>query len=212
VQGYLIAVAVDEQGRPTQFNSLLGTAYIKQSSGHQGSLPAVAFRKHSGGSVPSTTGFSATLTFDGVDYDQLPQQVAVDEFPSQVTDDTRLMIYRPQANLLTNDVFGANLFFIIRDDRENSYSSTKSIACYANFRLLFRSTVTTLNQAPNKIPAGSTGWLSVFGMVTTPTGTVQVPLLGATITVGDFGGARNVTPLSFLPTYAIEVPVFPPNC
>lgn len=212
VQGYLLAVAVDEMGQPTQFNYLVGTAYVKMTSGHRGSLPAVVFRKNSSGSVPNTTGFSATLVFDGTEYDQMPQQVAVDDFPSQVTDDTRLIIYRPQQNLLTSNIFGANLFFIIHDDRENSYSSSKTISCYANFRLLFRSTVTTLNQPPNKIPAGSTGWLAIFGLMTTSTGTVNVPLLGATINLGSFSGARSLTTLALLPTYSIEVPVFPPNC
>jgi hypothetical protein len=175
-------------------------------------LPAVAFRKNSSGSVTSSNGFWATVLFNGADYDQLPQQVAVDEFPSQVTDDTRLIIYRPLQNLLISDSPNTNLFFIIRDDRENSYSSTKTISCYASFRMLFRSTVTTLDQAPNKIPSGSTGWMSIIGLTNTPSGTVNVPLLGATMNHGLFSGARNLTPLSFFPSYSLEVPVFPPNC
>jgi hypothetical protein len=142
----------------------------------------------------------------------MPQQVAVDEFPSQVTDDTRLIIYRPQPNLLFSDTVNTNLFFIIHDDRENSFSSTKLIPCYANFRMLFRSTVTTTDQSPNKIPSGSTGWMTIIGLMQSSTGTINVPLMGATLNQGTFSGARNLTPLAFLPTYAINIPIFPPNC
>jgi len=212
IQGYMMAVAVDNQGQPTQFNYLLGTAYIKQASGHQGSLPAVSFRKNSAGSVPSPNGYWVTLLFDGTNYDQMPQQVAVDDFPSQVTDDTRLVIYRPQQNFLLNDTTSTNLFFIIHDDHENSYSATKLISCYSNARILFRNTVATTNQPPNKVLAGTTGWMTIIGLLPTASGAANVPLLGATLNLGTFIGSRNLTPLSFFPSYSIDVPIFPPNC
>ncbi|HYE75909.1 MAG TPA: hypothetical protein VEF04_21370, partial [Blastocatellia bacterium] len=83
--GYLIAVAVDEQGRPTQNNSFIGSAFVRDDqAGVIDSYGAESFWKYSSGAAPANADGSATIYFDGVNYDQVPIQ-----FSTPLQDPTR---------------------------------------------------------------------------------------------------------------------------
>src|SRR5262249_36542693 len=81
--GYIVAVAVDANGCPVIHNALIGDEYVKFSSGHAANLTAESVAARN---VPECTDTSTTavLFFNGVQYDQLPQTVAIDNLPSRV--------------------------------------------------------------------------------------------------------------------------------
>jgi hypothetical protein len=80
--GYLIAVAVDSQGRPTQNNCFIGSAFVRDdANGVIDSYGAEAFWKYSPGSVSAAVGSSAAINLSGADYDLAPVQ-----FSAQVQD------------------------------------------------------------------------------------------------------------------------------
>ncbi|MFN7931581.1 MAG: DNRLRE domain-containing protein [Blastocatellia bacterium] len=71
-RGWLLAVAVDDQGRPTQNNALIGSAFVTDGE-YVGNYGAEAFRANS--ATPATiSNNNATLNFDGVGYDAVPSQ------------------------------------------------------------------------------------------------------------------------------------------
>lgn len=75
--GYLIAVAVDEQGRPVQNNSFIGSAFVRDDvGGIIDSYGAEAFQKLSPGALALDADGGATLYLDGADYDPAPIQLA----------------------------------------------------------------------------------------------------------------------------------------
>jgi hypothetical protein len=76
--GYLIAVAVDEQGRPTENNNFIGSAFVRDDvNGVIDSYGAEAFWKLTPGAVTPGAGGSAALLFDGVNYEAVGVQFAV---------------------------------------------------------------------------------------------------------------------------------------
>jgi hypothetical protein len=81
VTGYLVAVAVDAQGRPTQNNCFIGAAFVRDDQGGViGSYGAEAFWKHQPGSLAAGATGSAAILLGG-DYDAAPVQ-----FSAQVQD------------------------------------------------------------------------------------------------------------------------------
>jgi hypothetical protein len=83
--GYLIAVAVDEQGRPTQNNSFIGAAFVRDDvNGVIDSYGAEAFWKLGPGALQAGAVGSAALLFDGVNYEGVGVQFAVQvQYPNQ---------------------------------------------------------------------------------------------------------------------------------
>jgi hypothetical protein len=78
VTGYLIAVAVDASGAPTQNNCFIGSAFIRSElSGLIDIYGAEAFWKHTPGSLTPAPGGSATISLDGTQYDAAPVQFSV---------------------------------------------------------------------------------------------------------------------------------------
>jgi len=197
VTGYMVAVAVD--GGPTQFNHLIGDEYIREADGRQANLAAVAIAKRSYGSVESDNGV-ATLNFDGKEYDQLPNSVALSSFNSQVTDNTEVFLYTPSPNLSTGEAPGTTtVFTLVYDDVENVFSTTTRFTCYGAFRLSsLRVAAGSLNRI---VPAGRTGWIRFNGS--------GRPLLGASIQRGPvFMGGHNLHALTLLSNYSISIPSF----
>jgi uncharacterized repeat protein (TIGR01451 family) len=79
--GYLIAVAVDEQGRPVQNNSFIGSAFVRDDvNGVIDSYGAGGFWKLAPGAAP-VSGGNATVSLDGAMYEAAPRQ-----FSAQVQD------------------------------------------------------------------------------------------------------------------------------
>lgn len=74
--GWLLAVAVDAQGRPTQANGLIGNAFVNDGD-YVDNYGAEAFRANAP-LLATFTPDTATLFFDNQSYDAVPNQLAVE--------------------------------------------------------------------------------------------------------------------------------------
>lgn len=93
--GYLVAVAVNSTGAPTQFNWIIGSASCKDWAGYEGSYNAFAVARRAAGSINENAG-GFDLVFDGIQYDRLPQQIGLDNFK---TSTAALALYSPVTRL-----------------------------------------------------------------------------------------------------------------
>jgi hypothetical protein len=230
--GYIVAVAVDSEGKPTSFNYLAGEEYAVTPTGHRYGLAAVAAARRDGlaSSPLNSDGVSSTIFFNGTQYDFLPQATMLDSFPSQTSapgsslGDTRMYIYSPATDLLNGSGrFVGNLFFLIFDDQENSFSGQVGLNCYLTSD---KHRISSIRTAPNLstiVPPGRTGWARFYavGAMTVTSNTVGgtknldgAPLLGATATkIGSYNGGHNLRYLtSFAQGFSISIPVIQPDC
>jgi hypothetical protein len=233
VTGYLIAIAVDSEGRPISFNYLAGDELVVTPTAHRFGLSAVAAARRDGNfaSPINSDGVSATMFFDGRQYDYLPFATVLDSFPSQVSGigaplaDTRLYVYSPLSDLvLGENSFSGLLFFLVYDDQERGFSGQLPLNCFITSD---KQRVTSIRTAPNIntiVPAGRTGWMKFYasGKQTirgnTEGCTVQLsnaPLMGATATrIGGYTGGHNLRYATTFnaPGYSITIPVLAPPC
>jgi len=199
VQGYIVAVAISG-GSPTQFNWLIGDEYIRETDTRAANLAAVSIARISSDDVLSNGDGTASLKFDGAEYERLPATVALSSFNSQVDANTQVNMYVPAANLITGaSPSSANIFTLVYDDTERVFSTTTRVTCYATFQLTsLRIAGGSLNSI---VPTGRTGWIRLNGG--------GRPLLGASIQTGRvFSGGHNLHALTLLPTYTINIPSF----
>lgn len=199
VQGYVVAVAVNG-GLPTQFNWLIGDEYIRETDGRAYNLPAISIAKRSAGDIESDGNSTAVMTFNGVEYEQLPASAAVSSFNSQATDSTQLLVYIPSPNLIIGATLTTNsIFTLIYDDTERVFSTNVRVVCYGTINLsslrIAGGAISTI------IPAGRTGWIRFNGG--------GRPVLGATVQRGPvFTGGHNFHTLTTLSSYQIAIPAF----
>ncbi|HEX4946045.1 MAG TPA: HYR domain-containing protein, partial [Blastocatellia bacterium] len=153
--GALAAVAVTPTGAPVQFNWLIGSATVSDWNGHEGSYNAFAVAKRTAGAVVGD-GKTFALNFDGKQYDQLPQTIAVDNLQSPNAD---LTLYSPTPTLadeggFVNAVLEASLY----DSSGKAYNSKiNGYTCglYSSAADLW------LDQPVNRIlKGGQQGWAS----------------------------------------------------
>lgn len=197
VQGYLVAVAVN--GGPTQFNHLIGNAYIRESDGRTAILQAISIAKRSPGTVAPNGDGTASLVFNDAEYERLPNQLAVSSFNSQTQDSTNLAIYSPSSNLMLGNVETVSVFALLYNDAEVAISSSFTVRCYR-----YESLLSLFNRGVGinrHVPAGRTGWIRLSSAAR--------PLLGSVITRGPvFQGGYNLHALSLLSSHTILVPSF----
>lgn len=233
VTGYLVAVAVDSEGRPVSFNFLAGDELVVTSTAHRFGLAAMAIARRDGNyaSPVNSDGVTSTMFFNGAQYDYLPYTMVLDSFPSQVgavgapLADTRIYVYSPVHNLVTGgNSFAGTLFFLMHDDAERTYSGQLPLNCYLASD---KQRITSVRTSPPLniiVPTGRTGWAAFFanGAQTIDCDTsgatitlATVPLMGATATrVGSFTGGHNLRYATTFnaPGYSIKIPVIPPSC
>lgn len=233
VTGYVIAVAVDSRGCPTNFNYLIGDEYIKFSSGHSANLGAEAYSAlfvttDANGNpitpvdpfVCSASANTARLIFDNTvpnqpidserHYNRLGRVLAASNIPSRADgNDTMLIVNRIGGELGLGATTLGSLFGIFYDDSEAAVSFTFSAGgCQ------FRSSIT--NNFPritprfeSFVPAGRSSWLKV-GLAN------EGGLVGATINANPnsngFRGGHNLHKLTLNPAVTLTMPVFPPSC
>jgi len=214
VTGYIIAVAVDANGCPTNFNYLLGDEYVKFESGHLGNLTADCGTAIPGGVAPCQLGSStATLNFDGQSYSRLPQTVAVDSiFDRGTGNETLLVLNRIGGDLsLGADKLGA-IFGLLYNDTENAYSFTFTPGT-CQFRSVLSNTFPrTTPRIETAIPAGRSGWLKLSSTSNALTGAALNRNPNATANASAYNGAHNLHGLTLNQSVSITIPVFPPNC
>lgn len=197
VTGYLVVVAMGDG--PSQFNWLIGDEYIRETDGRQANLQATAIAKLSaGGVIPDAEG-TATLLFNGTEYERLPGAVGLSSFNSQVTDSTQINLLIPSTNLLIGTPpSSTRLFTLVYDDAENVFSTSVSVSCYATFLV---NSLRITGGVNTKIPAGRTGWIRFNGG--------GRPVLGYAQSRGPvFNGGHNLHALQLVSSYSIVVPSF----
>lgn len=231
--GYIVAVAVDSQGKPTNFNYLAGEEYAVTPTGHRYGLSAIAAARldaANSSSPVNSDGISSSLFFNGIQYDYLPQTVMIDSFPSQTSSpgsaigDTRMYVYTPLTSLVTaGRSFAGTIFFLIFDDQENSFSGQLALNCYIASDKQRISSVRTAPNLSTIVPTGRTGWarfytVGSYTVASNTTGGTKVltgsPVLGASATrMGAFNGGRNLRYLTtFAQGFSITIPLVTPDC
>lgn len=210
--GFIVAVAIDNLGCPTNHNFLIGDEFVKFATGHAANLGAEAIAARNVPLCDNTT-VTQTLNFNGTEYDMMPAVLAADGIPSRIDgNDTMMIINRVSGNLALGADGIGSLFGILYNDAENAYSyQLNTSQCQLKFSL----TNTIPRTAPrftNVIPAGRTGWTKFWSFA-------GAPLVGAMI---NFNAAASASSTAFnqghdlhklrMATSSILIPVFPPSC
>lgn len=209
-KGYCIAVACDAQGRPTQFNWLIGNAQLRQTSPvssqkYDATLSALALAKRTTGALTPTNNV-AEMAFDDTTYDRLPSQLAADNLPSQGTgaanaNATLLTLFRPVANL-AGAATSASLNLTLNNNSGQSTTTTQALNCYADVRL---STLRLNPTLATVLPVGKTGWMRL-----SPAD--NGPLIGAQFNSGQYASGASLRAVTFATDYKITVPIKVPSC
>lgn len=212
VAGYLIAVAVDDKGCPTNFNFLIGDEYVKLSSGHRANLGAEAVPAIKAESCPPSEP-SATISFDGLNYSQLGRILIADNLPSVADNNsTILVVNRIGGDLSTNAATIGSLFGILYDDTENGFSFTASIGTCQLRTPLNQNFPRSAPRFPDIVPSGRAGWMKLWLNTTSE---AEVALVGATINASSnnsgFRGGHNLHKLT-LGSATLTIPIFAPSC
>lgn len=214
--GYLIAVAVDDNnGIPRAFNELIGDEFVKFSSGHQANLGAESIASSMmfpAGPNPNAT--TATLRFDGMNYNRLPRILAANGIGSRAEgNSTMLIVNRIGGDMTTSGALIGNLNGQLFDDAENGFSFTANIASCQLRRVLDNTFPRTFTPFDRVLPAGRTGWMKFWTVN-------DGALLGAQInynanagsSAGAFSQGHNLHHLTLSDTVTLVIPVFIPFC
>ena len=210
--GYLVAVAVNAIGCPTNFNYLIGDEYVKFTSGHAANLGAEAFANLQ---TPACDGNSVTasLDFNGVSYNRVPRVLALDNVGSRADgNDTLVVINRIGGNLGIGASTLGTLFGVFYDDAENALSFSVSGSCQLR-NSISNNFPRIAPRFETFVPAGRTGWAKVFSQS-------DIGITGAAINfnpnaasaAGAFNQGHNLHVLTLSATNSYVMPIFPPSC
>ncbi|MFN0088127.1 MAG: hypothetical protein ACKVX9_22230 [Blastocatellia bacterium] len=216
VTGYIVAVAVNANGCPVNFNALIGDAYVKFGTGHAANLGAIAIGALPGlEQSPCVTGSSsAVLNFDGISYQPLPRVLAVDSLQDRKSgNDTMLIVDRIGGSLATGAARLGAVFGLLFDDAETpvSFSFTQDVCQFrASLSNNFPRTTPRYEQI---IPAGRTGWMKFWSFN-------DAAILGvamnfnpnAAAAASAFNQGHNLHTLTVTTSASVTIPVFPPAC
>ncbi|MDX2034877.1 MAG: DUF11 domain-containing protein [Blastocatellia bacterium] len=211
VSGYLVAVAVDNNGWPIKFNYLIGDEYVKFSSGHAANLGAEAVP---GIDVPAPTPTSnaATINFNGTQFGLLGRVLTADSVPSVADgNSTMLIVDRIGGDLSAGASTIGSMFGLLYNDAENAFSFNITQGACQMRSILSSTFPRTSPRFTEVVAAGRTGWLKVW--LNTPNN--EGGLIGATINfnpnTGGFRGGHNLHKLT-LASSSLTIPVFAPSC
>jgi hypothetical protein len=214
--GYIVAVAVDRQGCPVDFNYLIGDEYVKFASGHAANLGAEAITAIAGG-LPfcNTDSIQAVLAFDGVSYSVLPHVLALDNIGSRVDgNETLLILNRIGGNLATGAATLTSIFGLLFDDAENALSFSFAPGTCQFRSVLSNSFPRTAPRFDSVIPAGRTGWMKLWvaGGTAAMTGAAINFNANAAASAGAFNQGHNLHVLTTTNAMVYTIPIFPPSC
>ncbi|MFN6203720.1 MAG: hypothetical protein ACK496_14755 [Acidobacteriota bacterium] len=206
VTGYLIAVAVDQNGCPTINNYLIGRSIVRFESGHHASLPASGVaRLQIQGLSCSSDSVTATLAFNGVEYDELPRALAIHSLPSLATGNSPLLIVHRLGGNLTNGAERlGTLAGLLFDDSEVSRSFMLNGGECQVRGLLGNNFPRTVPRYTTVIPAGRTGWMKFWA-------NGDEAITGAMINEAASGlsGGHNLHALTTTASATLTIPVIP---
>jgi hypothetical protein len=216
VTGYVIAVAVNNEGCPILFNQLIGDEYVKFTSGHKANLGAEAISALPGllATKCNLNSGTITLNFDGTMYNQIPRVLAVDNITSKGDgNDMMLIVDRIGGNLATGTSTVGTLFGLLYDDLEVGASFTISGNCQLR-NSLSNNFPRTAPRFEQHIPAGRTGWMKIYSQ-SEGVGIVGSSILfnpNASSNTGAFNQGHNLHKLTLTNTTTLTLPVYPFIC
>jgi len=217
--GWIVAVAINSDGCPINYNWLIGDVFVKLNGGYSANLaaesvPAIAGTDRSPMGGCTAADFIATLSFDGLQYARLPQTLAIDNIPSAVDgNSTLVVVINPTGDLRLSANRVGNLFGLMFNDAEipSSYVMT-SDRCQLK-EVLSNTFPRTVPRFRTLIPAGRSGWLKLAAVD-------GRALLGVVINANPLAGVlssaftqgHNMHILSLAPTASLVIPVLSPGC
>ncbi|MGE0131124.1 MAG: DUF11 domain-containing protein [Blastocatellales bacterium] len=216
VSGYLIAVASDRTtGLPSSFNHLIGDEYIKLSSGHAANLGAEAFAAliaNPAGDDQTTP--TATLNFDGVNYNQAARALAVDNIPDRASGNNTLLIVNSfGGNLATGASALGAIFGLLYNDTENGFSFNIAPGVCQLRSVLSASFPRTSPRFDQVIPAGRSGWMRLWTTSDTALSGAVINFNGnADRSAMSYNQGHNLHKLSLTSAASLTIPVFPASC
>lgn len=206
VTGYLIAVATDAGGCPIISNDLIGESYVRFESGHMANLPALGVSGLAAGSqICNSNSVTATLAFDGVQYNELPRTLAIDSLaPPASGNSTMLVVNRIGGDLANGADELGSLAGLLFDDIEASQSFTLVGGTCQLRGILGNNFPRTAPRYTTVIPAGRTGWMKLWS--TTDAAITGVAINEATV---GFSQGHNLHGLTTTAAASLTIPVFP---
>ncbi len=211
--GYIVAVAVNSQGIPSQFNWLVGSASLRDAQGHEASYNAVGVAKRSSGPVASVVGTAAEMKFNNVEYDSLPQLTAIDNIQSQAAGGVRtdLFVYSPRSDLSGAGAQPARITATAYEQSGVAHPAVVETACGLNSAV---SDIWTQPPVNSYITPTRPGWGS-FAASTTDN--VPLPVFALSLSdnvssqaVGALRNARHTQVLTRLDSFSIKLPIAAP--
>ena len=215
--GYIVAVAVNAQGVPTQFNWLIGAASIKDAQGHEAAYNAAGVAKRAAGAAAISGNSSFTeLNFNDAEYDKLPQLIALDSIQNQdpstgptpeSAERTDVAVISPLADLRNNGSQALKFTAIAYDQTGRPYPQVFDNTCGLNATVANVWNTPSINTyiQPNRPGWGTFAATSADG--------APAPLLGLSFSDGIGGplrNARQMQALSRLDAFSIKVPINAP--
>lgn len=212
--GYILIVAVDNDGCPVGANTLIGDALVKRPTGHSASLTAYAyaalFSDTLSGCDPTST--TANVNLDDSDYNRSPRTVAIDKVRSRADgNDTLLILDRVGGNLATGSIgnigpVSGTLF----DQSGMAFPFSFNVAQPQLLQSLTNTLPLTSPPFGTVVPAGTVGWMKMAG-------DADIGLLGAVINFNPnanaaanaFNGGHGLRVLTVTPAASFVVPVAP---
>ncbi|MBS1812007.1 MAG: VWA domain-containing protein [Acidobacteria bacterium] len=210
ITGYAVAIAVNLNGVPIKFNSLIGSSYVKMKTGHSAVLNAVSFAALADQPVEYTEGDeTVTMKFDGAKYDLAPRVMNIDNFPSPLDGNSTLLIVNRFGGDLTkqNPVgsFG-NLPSVFYNDAEKAVNvNLPGNACQTRNELK-DGYPRVIPRFTLQITQGHTGWMRF----SSGDGTA---IMGATITYNPNSvrnGGKNLRQVALMDLEQYIIPVTVP--
>ncbi|HZS09735.1 MAG TPA: HYR domain-containing protein [Blastocatellia bacterium] len=209
--GYAMAIAVNGDGAPTQFNWLIGSAVLRDAHGHEAGYNALAVAKRTAGAAHTSNEGYAELNFDGGEYDKLPKMIALDNLQNQAGGvagalSTEVTVYSPAPRPDADEYSPTKITAVAYDQSGKPYAEVIDNVC----QLSTAASKIWVDPGINSIvTAGNPGWAS-FSATDLDSGN-PVPILGLS-TTDSIGGealhnARNMQVLEWLDKYRITVPV-----
>lgn len=214
IRGFIVAIAVDNTGRPINFNFLAGEADIKLNTGQRASLKAEAIAAVAA-SPASVVGATATLLFDGTAYNRLPRTVAIDRLRSAAAGNSTLLILTRITGNYSLTSGGINSIGDVTgrliDEFGNSTPFTFTQSSPQLAQTLSNSFPVTTPPYTSIIPANSTGWLKLWG-------NSDIGLFGAVLNFNSSSdqfshtGGHHLRHLTLSTTNSISLTMVAPTC
>jgi hypothetical protein len=206
ITGYIIAVATDSDGCPEIHNDLIGETFVKFESGHRANLPALGVAGLLPGNPPCTpNSVTATLAFDGVQYNELPRTLAISNLPPPATgNSTMLIVNRIGGDMAVGAQTLGNIAGLLFDDTETSQSFVLAGGTCQLRGILGNNFPRTAPRYTTVIPAGRSGWMKFW---TNDNQAITGAVINET-SIG-FSSGHNLHYLTTTNTASLTIPVFP---